>query len=74
VVRALETGEVSRVALDTGELTPIVQLAPTPLTLVSDDHLVMPPGGDLLAIHRELGANVAKVRVDDTAPAATGSP
>ena len=32
--------------------------------------------GDLLAIHRELGANVAKVRIgmDDTAPAAAGEP
>jgi hypothetical protein len=74
VVRALETGEVSSVALDTGDLTPIAQLAPTPLTLVSDDHLVMPPGGDLLAIHREFGASVAKVRLDDTAPAAAGAP
>jgi hypothetical protein len=64
VVRALETGEVSRVALDTGELTPIARLGPTPLTLVFDDHLVMPPGGDVLAIHRELRANVAKVRVE----------
>ncbi|HEX3478557.1 MAG TPA: protein kinase [Kofleriaceae bacterium] len=72
VVRALETGEVSRVALDTGELTPLAQLAPTPLSLMYDDHLVMPRGGDLLAIRRELGANVAKVRLDDTAPAAAG--
>jgi hypothetical protein len=24
----------------------------------------MPPGGDVLAIHRELRANVAKVRVE----------
>jgi hypothetical protein len=75
VVRTLETGEVSRVALDTGELTPIAQLPPTPLSSLSDDHLVIPPGGDLLAIHRELGANVAKVQLEPgTAAPDAGEP
>jgi hypothetical protein len=64
VVRTLETGEVSRVALDTGELTPIARLPPTPPSPLSDDHLVILPGGDLIAIDRELGANVAKIRVE----------
>ncbi|HEX3765940.1 MAG TPA: protein kinase [Kofleriaceae bacterium] len=68
LVRALQTGEVWRVALDTGTLTPIAQLPSTPLGLLFDDHLVVPPGGDLIAIDRELGANIARVRLDD-APA-----
>jgi len=69
VVRALQTGEVWHVALDTGALTPIAQLPSTPLGLLFDDHLASVPDGDLLAVDRELGANIARVRLADAAPA-----
>jgi hypothetical protein len=62
LVRAFETGVVSRVALDTGELTPIARLAAMPPGRLVDDHVMTLPGGDLLAVNTELGANVAVVR------------
>jgi hypothetical protein len=61
LVRAYLTGEISRVALDTGELTPIARVAAMPPDRLFDDHVMTLPGGDLLAINRELGANVATV-------------
>ncbi|HEY0476068.1 MAG TPA: serine/threonine-protein kinase [Kofleriaceae bacterium] len=69
VVRALETGVVSRVALDTGELTPFARLPPTPLSRVFDDHLMFLADGDLLGVEVELGVNVAVVYPDDEPPA-----
>jgi hypothetical protein len=69
LVRALQTGEVWRVALDTGKLTPFAKLPPTPIGPPFDDHLVVTPGDDLLAIDREFGVNVAQVWLEDTAPA-----
>ncbi|HMG51981.1 MAG TPA: hypothetical protein VK601_00840, partial [Kofleriaceae bacterium] len=67
VVRAFETGAVSRVALDTGALAPIAQLAAMPLGRLFDDHVMTLPDGDLLAVNHELGANVAVVRDDEPA-------
>jgi hypothetical protein len=69
LVRALDTGTVFRVDLsagrDTGEITAIAQLPPIPLSRVFDDHLMTLADGDLLAVERELGINVAAVRPDD---------
>jgi hypothetical protein len=65
LVRALETGVVSSVALDTGALTPIARLPPTPLSRVFDDHLMILADGDLLGAEIELGVNVAVVSPDD---------
>ncbi|HEX7839383.1 MAG TPA: hypothetical protein VF469_18020, partial [Kofleriaceae bacterium] len=62
LVRALETGAVSRIAQGTGELTPIAQLPPTPLSRLFDDHVMTLASGDLLAVKHELGANVAVIR------------
>jgi protein kinase-like protein len=61
LVRSLQTGVVSRVALDTGELTRLAQLPETPLSQLFDDHLVALDGGDLLAVNHELGADVAMI-------------
>jgi WD40 repeat protein len=65
LVCALETGELSRVTLDTGALTPIAQLPATPVSRLFDDHLMTLTGGDLLAVEIELGINVLAVRPDD---------
>jgi hypothetical protein len=61
LVRALETGRVSRVAPDTRELTPIAELPPVPLRRLFDDQVMTLPGGDLLAVNHTLGATVATV-------------
>jgi hypothetical protein len=68
LVRALDTGVVSRVALDTGKLTPIATLSETPQDDMSDDHVVMLPDGDLLAVDIELSVHVAVARPDGPAP------
>jgi hypothetical protein len=65
IVRTLETGAVSRVALDTGALTPIAQLPPTPVRSSFDDHVMTLADGDLLAVEVELGIAVSAVRADD---------
>jgi hypothetical protein len=69
LVRALETGVVSRVDLTTGKLTTIAQL---PVMLLSSslnfEHLLPLPGGDLLAVETEPGMNVSVVRPDDELP------
>jgi serine/threonine protein kinase/WD40 repeat protein len=69
LVRALETGVVSRVDLTTGKLTPIAQL-PAALQWSSrnDEHLLTLPGGDLLAVETEPGLNVSVVRTVDESP------
>jgi WD40-like Beta Propeller Repeat len=64
LVQALETGAVSRVALDTGELTPVTQLAPISMMAGYADPLMTLPDGDLLATQTELGLNVSLVRVE----------
>jgi len=74
LVRALETGVVSRVDITTGKLTPIAQL-PAGLQWSSrnDEHLLTLPGGDLLAVETEPGLNVSVVRsVDDLPPRSSG--
>jgi hypothetical protein len=68
IVRTLDTGAVSRVALDTGELTPIAQLPPTPLRSSFDDHVMTLADGDLLAVEIELGIDVSAVRSNDVKP------
>jgi hypothetical protein len=68
LVCALETGSVSRVALDTGELTPIAHVAPTPVSRLFDNHLMTLADGDLLAVAIELGMNVLAVRPDEQRP------
>jgi len=69
LVRALETGVVSRVDLTTGKLTPIAQ-PPAGLQWSSrnDEHLLTLPGGDLLAVETEPGLNVSVVRTVDESP------
>jgi hypothetical protein len=59
---------VSRVALDTGELTPIAQLPPIPLRSSFDDHVMTLADGDLLAVEIELGIDVSAVHSDDAPP------
>jgi dipeptidyl aminopeptidase/acylaminoacyl peptidase len=66
LVRALETGAVSSVALDTGALAPVAQLPPTPVRTSFDDHVMTLADGDLLAVEIELGIDVLAVRPDDT--------
>jgi hypothetical protein len=73
LVRALETGLVSRVALDTHKLTPIAELPPVPLRRLFDDQVMTLPGGDLLAVNHTLGATVATVGTG-VGPTATGAP
>jgi serine/threonine protein kinase len=68
LVRALETGVVSKVDLTTGELTKITQLPPMFLATSNDEHLLPLPGGDLLAVETEPGMNVSVVRPDDDRP------
>jgi hypothetical protein len=70
LVRALETGIVSRVALDTGAVAPVAQLPPTPVRTSFDDHVMTLADGDLLAVEIELGIEVLAVRPDDTPPRA----
>jgi hypothetical protein len=65
LVRALDTGVVSRIALDTGEATPIAQLPETPVSRGFEDHLMTSADGDLLATEIDLGVNVAAVYPDD---------
>jgi hypothetical protein len=61
LVRAFETGVVSRAALDTGALTAIAQVPAMPIGRLFDDHVMTLPGGDLLAVDHELGADIAAV-------------
>jgi protein kinase-like protein len=61
LVRAPD-GMVSRVALDTGALTPITKLPAQQLGYRYDDHVMPLTGGDLLAVNHELGTSVATVR------------
>ena len=65
LVRAFDTGLVSRVALDTGKLTPIARLPRMPLDHPFDDHLMTLANGDLLAVEIDPGINVAAVVPDD---------
>jgi hypothetical protein len=65
LIRALDTGAVWRVALETGELAPFAQLATTPLSRVFDDHLMILADGDLLAVEIDLGISVVAIRPDD---------
>jgi dipeptidyl aminopeptidase/acylaminoacyl peptidase len=74
LVRALDTGVVSRVALDTGELTPIARLPPTPLGRMFDHHLMALADGDLLGAEIELGVNVEMVCPDDESAHAPAAP
>ncbi|HEX2689342.1 MAG TPA: hypothetical protein VHN14_22125, partial [Kofleriaceae bacterium] len=69
LVRALETGVVSRVDLTTRKLTPIAQL-PAIFVWISlnGEHLLTLPGGDLLAVETEFGMNISVVRPDDELP------
>jgi hypothetical protein len=64
-VRALETGTVSRVALDSGELTPIAELPPTPVSQPFDHHVMALANGDLLAVEIQLNINVLEVGLQD---------
>ncbi|HEY6178702.1 MAG TPA: hypothetical protein VIX73_29830, partial [Kofleriaceae bacterium] len=72
LVRSLQTGVVSRVDLETGELTLIARLPPTPLNEVFDDHLVVIPYGDVLAVNHLIEVQIATVRED--APSRRSSP
>jgi len=70
LVRVLDTGVVARVALDTGELTPIARLPAMRLhSSLNHEHLLALPDGDLLAVNTEPGMNVAIVLPDDERPA-----
>jgi serine/threonine protein kinase len=65
LLRALETGAVSRADLTTGALTPIAQLPAMLLaSSLNHEHLLTLPGGDLLAVETEPGMNVSVVRSD----------
>jgi tRNA A-37 threonylcarbamoyl transferase component Bud32 len=68
-VRAIESGVVSRVALDTGALTPIAQRPETPLDSELFNHLMVLPDGDVLAVETELNINLFEVRTDAETPA-----
>ena len=74
LVRAFDTGKVSRVALDTGALTQIAQLPRMPLSRPFDDHLMTLADGDLLAVELELGINVVAVVPDDESQPRVPSP
>jgi hypothetical protein len=66
LVRVLDTGVVARVALDTGELTPIAQLPAMLLhSSLNHEHVLALPDGDLLAVNTEPGMNVSVVQPDD---------
>jgi len=68
-VRAVETGVVSQVALDTGALTQIAQRPELPLIDEFYNHLMFLADGDVLAIENELSINLFAVRADDELPA-----
>jgi len=74
LVRAFDTGKVSRVALDTGTLTPIAQLPRMPLDRPFDDHLMTLANGDLLAVELDPGINVVAVVPDDESRTHTPPP
>lgn len=69
-VRALETGVVSRVALDTGKLTPIAQLPEMPSSAPFDNRLMFPADGDLLSVEVELSLNLWATVPDEPRKAA----
>jgi hypothetical protein len=64
-VRAQETGVVSRVALDTGALTPVAQLPEMPLSDPFDNRLMFPADGGVLAVEIELGLNLWETVPDE---------
>ncbi|HEX7839384.1 MAG TPA: serine/threonine-protein kinase [Kofleriaceae bacterium] len=74
LVRARGTGQVWRVALDTGELTQIAQLPPAPLIYLFDDQLKALPDGDLLAVDVDLAIDVYAAVPDNPEPLAPGEP
>ncbi|HEY0476067.1 MAG TPA: protein kinase [Kofleriaceae bacterium] len=65
MVRALETGVLSRVALDTGALTPIAQLRETPVSRPFDNRVMTLAGGDLLAVDVDLAIDLWETAADD---------
>jgi serine/threonine protein kinase len=65
-VRAIESGWVSRVAIETGELTPIVQLAAMPVDIVHDEHLLPLSDGSWLSPETDPGLYVATVPAEPT--------
>jgi serine/threonine protein kinase/dipeptidyl aminopeptidase/acylaminoacyl peptidase len=69
VVRALDTGMVSQVALDTGALTPIARLPVMRMhSSLNHEHVLALPDGDLLAVNTEPGLNVSVVEPEDAVP------
>jgi hypothetical protein len=64
-VRALETGVVSRVAFDTGELTPVMQLPEMPRSAPFDNRLMFPADGDILTVEVELSLNLWTTAPDE---------
>jgi hypothetical protein len=74
LVRALETGVVSRVSLSSGELTPVAQLAVTPMLRSFDNHLMVLATGDLLAVDVDFGIEVAATTAAGTGGSAASSP
>ncbi|HEX8110867.1 MAG TPA: hypothetical protein VF516_24210, partial [Kofleriaceae bacterium] len=64
-VRALGTGVVSRVALGTGELTPVARLPKMPLHPRFDTRLMFAADGNLLAPHVELGMDIWETVPDE---------
>jgi len=64
-VRALQTGMVSRVALDTGALTPVVQLLEVPCSGPCDSRLMFPEDGDILAVDIELSLSLSETVPDE---------
>ncbi|HEX3479828.1 MAG TPA: protein kinase [Kofleriaceae bacterium] len=57
-VRAVQTGMVSRVALDTGAVTPVAQLRETPCSTPCEAPLMFPADGDVLAVDVETSLNL----------------
>jgi hypothetical protein len=68
LLRALETGVVSRVDLDTGELTPVASLSAIPMNPLFEDHLMTLPDGDLLGVDIDPGFQVMVAVPDDESP------
>jgi hypothetical protein len=64
-VRALQTGVVSRVALDTGALTPVAQLPEVPCSGPCDSRLMFPGEGVLLAVDIELSLDLWETVPDE---------
>jgi serine/threonine protein kinase/Tol biopolymer transport system component len=59
--RAVQTGEVFRVALDTGALQPVPAIPPldeVPCSTPCDDHLMFPAGGGILVVNAKLSLNL----------------